>query len=374
MKKNEDRLKLKELILQGYKSFDSRPHKIQFNDVTIMIGANGAGKSNLVSFFKMLNYMMTGALNNFAARNDFDALMHLGSKVTPFIEAKLRFENNKVCDEYSFKLVFVSGRFIVLEEGFMYHQIDNPKPIIVSLPGLDGESGLMKASQKDPTSKVVYNLITRCRYFQFHDTSERSNIRNQTTKANNEYLYSDGGNLAAYLYSMKQSHKSLEHYNRIIKYIRSVMPQFDDFDLRENELNNDFLSLNWKQSGSEYVFSSNQISDGSLRFMALATLLLQSPERLPSVIVIDEPELGLHPEAISTLAAMVRIAAENSQVILATQSPTLLDEFTANEIVIVEKRGNSSEFVRKSELELAGWMAEYSLSELWEKNVLGGQP
>ena len=155
------------------------------------------------------------------------------------------------------------------------------------------------------------------------------------------------------------------------------MPQFRDFDLEPIPGNENYVRLNWRDNlGSDYLFDPGQLSDGSLRFMALATLLLQPTALLPKFIVLDEPELGLHPAAIAELAAIVRLAAQKTQVLLATQSTRLIDEFSLDDLVVVERneQNNSSEFKKLAPERLDDWLERYSLSELWEKNVLGGQP
>jgi predicted ATPase len=227
------------------------------------------------------------------------------------------------------------------------------------------------------TAKVIYKILRSCQVFQFHDTSPNSYIRNKVYVDNNKFLFSDAGNLAAYLYVLKSKSEYEKYYKRILNRIRSVIPQFGDFELEPSEINSNYISLNWKEKNEhQYLFGPHQLSDGSLRFTALATLLLQPPEKLPSVIVIDEPELGLHPSAIGVLASMVKDASRHCQVILATQSPRLVDEFDTDDIIVAERieNENRTTFKKLDSQKLADWLENYSLSELWEKNVLGGQP
>ena len=175
---------------------------------------------------------------------------------------------------------------------------------------------------------------------------------------------------------MKQQKKHVPYYQRIVRYIQMVMPQFKDFVLEPSARNSNYIFLNWLEKNSDYLFGPHQISDGSLRFMALAALLLQPPTTLPKVIVLDEPELGLHPFAISVLADMIRATSLQSQIILATQSTRFVDEFEAKDLVIVERdaKTNCSRYRKLDEGKLSAWLNEYSMSELWEKNVLGGRP
>ncbi|MDR2446201.1 MAG: AAA family ATPase [Treponema sp.] len=167
-----------------------------------------------------------------------------------------------------------------------------------------------------------------------------------------------------------------KYYDRIVEKVRYIMPQFGDFALEPREMNPANILLNWHEAANEYLFGPHQISDGALRFIALATLLLQPPDRLPKIIVIDEPELGLHPQAIDLLGAMMATTGRHTQIIAATQSPRLLDSFNRENVIVAEwdKADNCSVFKRLDESELSQWLDEYSLSQLWEKNVLGGQP
>jgi predicted ATPase len=189
------------------------------------------------------------------------------------------------------------------------------------------------------------------------------------------FLREDAGNLAAYLLTLRETER--RYYDRIVETIRQVFPQFGDFVLEPRPLNQRNIILNWRERNrSEYLFGPHQLSDGTLRFMALATLFLQPPEKLPSVIVIDEPELGLHPYAITVLAGIIKAAAFDCQVILSTQSTRLVDEFDVDQIVIVERdrKDNCTRTHRPDAKALEEWIQEYTTSELWEKNVLGGRP
>jgi predicted ATPase len=365
-----ERYLLKTLEIAGFKSIYNQ--KIPFQNITAIIGANGSGKSNLLSFFKMINNIMTGALQQFVGKEgSAQSLLHYGSKKTPVLTAALEFCNDANTDIYSFSLVkAVQDTLIFSEESITWNGIKH------ELAG--GQKETMLQDKHTSYHNVVKMILSSCRFFQFHDTSENSNIRNNNHIDNNKYLYSDGGNLAAYLYMLKnKSHEYRRYYDRIVDKIRFVMPQFRDFVLEPQELNPEYIALNWQENGiNDYQFGPHQISDGSLRFMALAALLLQPPERLPNVIIIDEPELGLHPLAIDVLGAMLIAAADKTQVIVATQSPRLLDSFEAHNILVAEwDRQNKCSIFKKLDAEdLAVWIDEYSLSQLWEKNLLGGQP
>ena len=218
-------------------------------------------------------------------------------------------------------------------------------------------------------------MLSKCRVFQFHDTSESSRLRNSCYIEDGTFLKSDAGNLPAFLYAMKKN--SPLYYQRIIDHIKTVVPQFQNFVLEPSVNNQQNILLNWiGEKGSEYLFGPHQLSDGSLRYMALTALLLQPKETLPDMIVLDEPELGLHPAAIISLAGMISIAKKNCQILLATQSPKLANQFLPDEIVVVnyDKKKHESVFKRLDSEKLKDWLQDYSIEELWEKNVIGGRP
>ena len=233
-----------------------------------------------------------------------------------------------------------------------------------------------KDSEYKATVQVFINLLRNCRYFQFHDTTKDAKIRKNGYIGDNKYLRNNAGNLAAFLYGIKHQKGGEPYYERIVRYVRQVMPQFGDFIMEPSVTDANYISLDWREINSDHIFSVNQISDGTLRFIALATLLLQPAKSMPSLIVIDEPELGLHPAAIGILAGMIKKASETSQVVVATQSPDLLDKFSADKVVVIERdeARRTSVFRKLSNKELKEWEDEYTMSELWEKNVIGGRP
>lgn len=379
----ETRFKLEKLTLSGFKSIASQndAQSIEFSNINIILGANGSGKSNLISFFKMLNMITTGALQEFVGKQGTArTILHYGPKVTAKIQANLHFASDLATDEYCFTLAHAANDTLIFtDEKLSWHQREKPEPFKIDLGAGHMESRLYEQSRRPnaKSARVIYQMLRSCQVFQFHDTSETAMIRSNSHISNDRFLYSDAGNLATYLYSLRENSQFRRYYERIERRIQNVLPQFGNFELEPTTLNPDYIALNWREKHEqEYLFGARQLSDGSLRFMALATLLLQPPEKLPSVIVIDEPELGLHPAAISILAGMIKLASQHCQIIMATQSTRLVDEFHIDDIIIVERKTpeNRSIFKRLNRAELKEWLEAYSVSELWEKNVLGGKP
>ncbi len=376
--KKQNAIKLKSITISGFKSFNSDEHTIEFGDVSVLIGANGAGKSNVVSFFKMLNSIGNNSLQQHVGlHGGAFLLLHYGPKKTPKLSANLEFDTELGRADYEFSLVHAIPEKLIFEDEKLIRYIEDKKTVLdLPLTGAK-ESCLDEITNTSPAfpNHEIISFFKECKTYQFQDTTTSSSIRNSGYINQNEILYSEGANLAAFLYGLKENENYKWYYERIVRHIKRAFPQFGDFALLDTGNNN--ISLDWfEQGNAEYKLGAHQLSDGTIRFMALAALLLQPPPNLPSVVVLDEPELGLHPSAIIELASMVKMASQHTQVVLATQSPALLDEFDPEQITVIERDpiSKSSILKRFSNEELKVWLEDYTLSEIWDKNILGGKP
>ena len=219
-------------------------------------------------------------------------------------------------------------------------------------------------------AEYIRSFLKSFTVYHFHDTSLSSPMRQPSRIGDNEYLRHDGSNLAAYLFTLKNT--DIKSYNLIEGTIRSIAPYFKEFKLIPNKIMEGFIGLEWEERDTDVYLDATNFSDGTLRFIALATLLLQPTP--PKTIIIDEPELGLHPAAINKLGALIRRASNRSQIIIATQSVSVVDCFTPEDIIVVNRRNGQSTFDRLDESMYTNWLSEYSLGEVWEKNIIGGQP
>ncbi len=354
---------LSRIKLQGYKSI--KECDLELKELNILIGPNGAGKSNFIGFFKLIQQTLEGNLQRFISKNGGpDSFLHFGRKKTEQLKAEVYFGNNG----YKFVLEpTVDNRMMFAEEGFL-------------LPGksawLQGSGHFESSVEMEefgiPRGDLTIPRMRNWRVYHFHDTSESALVKLPHFIADNEYLRSDGKNLAAFLFRLKQHHPT--SYDHIVKTIRLVAPFFGDFHLRKGVENPDMIELEWSESGKDEPFKAHHFSDGTLRFICLATVFLQPEEFQPETILVDEPELGLHPYAIKILASLVRSASKTKQVIISTQSVTLLNEFEPENLIVCDRKAGSSVLRRIGKDELTEWLKEYTLGELWEKNILGGRP
>ena len=366
---------LKRIRLTGWKSI--RDQTIELRPLNVLIGGNGAGKSNLISFLRFLNAMVSEPprLQEFVgAAGGAHALLHFGADRTPVLEADMRFETDTGEIRYYARWTHAAGNSLVFaDEQVQLRRPGVPPPSYESLGAGHTESKLLEATDRgDQAATAVLDLLRACRVYHFHNTSDRSPLRSSCYIEANRLLYPDGGNLPAMLYLFQQRYPAA--LRRIVSAVRQAIPQFGAFVLGPQLLNRRNILLNWKQRGSDYEFGPHDLSDGSIRFIALTVLLSQPAELLPVLIALDEPELGLHPAAMALLAGMAKASAMECQLLLATQSPGLLDYFEPEEVVVVHHREGESQFARLDPTDLKQWLDEYSLSELWEKNVVGGGP
>ncbi|MFH1006879.1 MAG: AAA family ATPase [Candidatus Latescibacterota bacterium] len=366
--------KLQRVILNGFKSI--KEMNLELHPLNVLIGANGAGKSNLVSFFKMLNEMMARRLQQYIGTTGrAQSLLYLGPKVTPQMEAQLQFEADNGVDTYAMRLFHAAGDTLVFaDERLSFLETGHLSPKLVGLGSGHEETRIgQKADEGEPTARVFRYLLDHCRVYHFHDTSPTARVRLHCYIGDNRWLMPDAGNLAAFLLRLRDEHGG-SAYHRIVNTIRLIAPFFDDFDLEPASPNKKDIILNWRDKGSDQVFGPHQLSDGTLRAMCLVSLLLQPENELPDLIIVDEPELGLHPYALNMIAALFKKASHLTQVLISTQSSSFLDSFDPEDIIVVNREGKESRFTRPDGAKLEAWLDEYTLGEVWEKNVIGGGP
>ena len=360
---------LNQLKLKGFRSIEEMD--LQLGPLNVLIGPNGAGKSNFINFFRFMNKLLQKDLQLYVAeQGGADTLLHFGRKHSPSMEATLRFDPNA----YSCTLTPTNdGRLVFKEEicefyGSKIGYEGGVKRKTLATPGAQ-ESGLPKPSTVSIAGHVA-GYISDWKVYHFHDTSDSAWVKQASEVADSERLREQGENLAAFLFDVQEH--SPEAYRLIVSTIQRAAPFFQDFILEPDRHNSSKIWLRWKHQGNDAYFDAHSLSDGTLRFICLTTLLLQPS--LPTVILLDEPELGLHPYAIQLLGSMLRSASERTQIILSTQSVTLANEFSPENLIVVEHRNNRSQFARLEPEALESWLEEYRLGDLWEKNLLGGTP
>ncbi|MBD3268308.1 AAA family ATPase [bacterium] len=368
--------KLDQVTIKGFKSIRSLEN-FKLDDLNVMIGANGAGKSNFIDFFRLLRAMMevplpslqNSSLQAFVEdEGGSDGFLFNGPKRTKQIQGELFFGDNG----YRFALAPTAEETFLFNEEARYYdkglsgwwELGNGH----KKPKLLKERHDQGAWRGRNVASYIYDAISAWKIYHFHDTSKLAPMRRFEIIEDNEYLRFDASNIAPFLFYLKEHEDSA--YRQIVETIRLVTPFFDDFLFKPTK--KERIRLLWRQKGSDYPLKPYHLSDGTIRFICLVTALLQP--RHPSTLIIDEPELGLHPHAIEVLSELIQISSQNTQIILSTQSPSLVDCFAPEEIIVVTREKGASCFHRLKKKELASWLEEYSLGDLWRKNVFTGVP
>ncbi len=353
---------MKRIEIKGYKSI--RELSISLRSINILIGANGSGKSNFLLFFDFLKQIYNRNLQEFVALKGIDTFLYKGDKVTDEISTYLSFKGT---NGYSFTLKKGDTGLIFTKEGMWYDNPHYENPIDIASFG--NESTLRY--QTAPRANYIRDYINQLAKYHFHDTGENSPFNKESNIENDKFkLYEKGNNIAAFLYNVQKENKIV--YNLIVRTIQSIAPYFLDFFFRP-EVNGN-IKLRWQSKHSSTIYGANDLSDGTIRFIALAVLFMQP--NIPKTIIIDEPELGLHPTAIAKLAGLVKsVSSKNCQVIIATQSTDLISHFDPEDIITVDQINGESVFERLSSEALKQWLEDYTIDDLWKRNILStGQP
>lgn len=343
--------------------------------LTVLIGPNGSGKSNMLRALRMVSLMRTGSLQRFVGEaGGASALLHYGAKRTPVLSVGLEFRQDEHQNSYEAQLGFAAGdKLLYLKESVGYRPTPDAPIRTTPIGAGHWESELRAAKANDPTARTVDSWLAQLKFFHFHDTSMTSALRTHARIEDDQFLRSDGSNLATYLRRLEQSEADAEQkaWRRINHFVHRIAPAVKE--LTPTPVNGTAVRLDWIDD-QDQRFGAHQLSDGTLRGVALITALAQPTAMLPRFMSIDEPELGLHPSAIRIVAELARSVSRHTQILFATQSTAFLDHFEPSEVIVVTREDGASQFTRLDDTMLAAWLDDYSLSEVFDKGVIGGRP
>ncbi|KRB21606.1 AAA family ATPase [Rhizobacter sp. Root16D2] len=361
---------LEKLTIENYKSI--RQQTLALGKLNVFIGGNGSGKSNLISVFRFLREIVTENLQgHVGVKGGADALLHLGQKHSRSMSFALAFSRGQIASTYGITLVPTADDTLLVKDETASlkdaaTQADKASRVSAAVP--TKESTL--ARQAHVAAQEAMLDLKSYRVYHFHDTSDSAAVKLTADVDDNRFLRPQAENLAPYLFWMRDKHP--DHYRNIVEIVRQVAPFFDDFQLQPSRLNESKIRLEWRERGSDAYMNAHALSDGTLRFICLVTLLIQ-PE-LPGLVLLDEPELGLHPAAITLLADLISSASERTQVIAATQSVSLVNRLKPEDLWTVDRQEGPTEFRHLSSSDMSQWLDHYALGDLWEMNVLGARP
>lgn len=338
--------------------------------INILIGANGSGKSNFISLFNFLRQLSEGKLQTYVEQNGFaNNFFHFGARKTPEIELGIEVGSNG----YFVRFIHGEANDALVFETEYCTFVGSQKRFYIR--GRLGESGLLPGREADShyVRKYTREYLTSCHVYHFHDTSSSAAFKQAQKLSSSVFLQHNAANLAPFLYHLKQDWP--ESYQEIVAAIQTVAPFFHDFNLvPQGKPGDESILLRWTHKKHDAPFSANQLSDGTARFMCLATLFLQPEALRPSTLLLDEPELGLHPAALEVLAEIIQSTVCTTQVICSTQSATFANFFQPEDFIVVDQQEGVSTFKRLERASLELWLDEYRMGDIWMKNLIGGRP
>jgi predicted ATPase len=360
---------LEKLTIKNFKSI--REQTLELGPLNVFIGGNGAGKSNLIEAFRFLREIVNQNLAGYTGtKGGADTLLYFGRKRSPEMLFRLEFGEGDTSNAYFVELrgTDEDSLLIVVETAYYHERKKYSGPFVKPISAFTKESKLKTVDHI--CAREVVSDLESYRVYHFHDTSDTAAVKGTADVEDNRVLRPQADNLAAFLYWMQQ--KQPDHFANIQDTLRQIAPFFEELRLAPSKLNEGKIRLEWKEKGSDAYFNASSLSDGTLRFLCLTTLLLQPV--LPAVVLLDEPELGLHPAAVTLLADLLTSAATRTQVIVATQSVTLVNLFEPESVWTVDRADNQSIFRHLNRQDMTTWLDDYGLGEMWEKNILGARP
>jgi predicted ATPase len=361
---------LQRLKVTNFKSI--REQELRLGPLNVFIGGNGSGKSNLINVFRFLKEIVSQNLSGYTQlKGGADSLLYYGRKRSPGMELDVEFGAGSTTNRYLVSLTGTDDDSLFIAKELAYYH-DKAKYPTTPYNQLVASGTRESALKKTPhiCSRQILADLEGYRVYHFHDTSDTVPTKGLSDVEDNRFLRPQAENLAAFLYLLQE--QKPQHFSLIQDTIRQIAPFFGKFQLAPSRLSPSKIRLEWQERGSDAYFNASSLSDGTLRFICLSVLLLQ-PD-LPSLVLLDEPELGLHPAAITLLANMLSSAAKRAQVIVATQSVTLVNQFTPEEVWTVDREEGQSVFRQLNSADRSDWLENYALGELWEKNLLGARP
>ncbi len=376
---------LKSIRLVNFYSF--RDTTIELNQgANVLVGINGAGKSNFFKVFELLNEAINGKRlrRHIIEIGGIDEMLYQGERENDEIVIELIYESPTFeLINYEIKIVPTQTEYYVREKAWHKDSIffeREDKQIFVIIEGMDKKlpwqtfdvdelellisdnsfrNGNLKNLTEALTNFAKINIINTI------NTTSQSPIRKPVLAIPETNIVNGGDNLAQVLNTIKINDKKT--YKKIIESLNRVNPYFKDFDFRPIGTNFEMLL---EEEGLNRSIHLSKVSDGTLRYLCLITALLTNKK---AVLCFDEPEIGLHPDMLFNIAQAIKEAAETAIVIVSTHSTQLLNYFDLETVRVFEKDAdNSTQVYAYTEGDFTGWYETFQVGTMWRQGDIGG--
>ena len=348
--------------------------KLALRPLMVMIGANGCGKTSLLEAWRLLAKSADGKLSDtISSLGGFGELLtrprSAGDETTGLsIAVRLKEQSESRGklfddDEESFSI-----RLARVGYGF---RIDQELPITESVSGTPAEifsrtlgTETQLSGAKGDKERILRETLASAGFFRPFDLADLR--RPQSVQP--ELLPGEHGEaLVACLYSLRETDR--DRFEIVEDWLHAAFPDFERLEFPPVAAG--MLALAWKDRQFTQPIYTHQLSEGTLRFLWLTALL--SSRHLPAVTLIDEPEVSLHPQLLMLLVEMMREASKRTQIIVATQSESLVRFLNPEEILVADLEEGATKFTWGDDLDIDHWLKDFSLNELWTMGVLGGR-
>lgn len=378
--------------LNSFLSFGDTSEAIPLKSLNVIIGPNGSGKSNLLESIELLRSTPEQLLKPIREGGGVRDWLWKGAEGTPTAALDVVITNPKGPQNLRYQLAFteVGQRFEIVDERvenekpdgaqhtqpYFYYHFNNGRPALnvkgdrrsLQQEDVDLEKSIL-SQRRDPEQypEITYlgQVLGKIRLYREWSFG-RYTIPRLPQKADlpNDMLEPDGSNLGLVLNRLRRDPPVKQ---RLLKALQALYKGIDDYDV---QIEGGTVQVFFHEG--RFTIPATRLSDGTLRYLCLLAILCHPNP--PPLICIEEPELGLHPDVLPTLAALLKEAAERSQIIITTHSDVLVDAMTdCPEVVLVaEKTERGTTLTRLDATRLKPWLEKYRLGQLWTRGDIGG--
>ena len=378
--------------LNNFLSFGASAQAIPLGPLNVIIGPNGSGKSNLLESIELLKNAPEQLLKPIREGGGVRDWLWKGGQINPTASLDVVIDYPKGSQNLRYKLSFaeVHQRFEIVDEkienenptnpnrpgAYFFYHFNNGHPTLNLNEGkrtlkqedVDMEKSIL-AQRRDPDQypEITYLGQTLGKIRLYREWSfGRYTAPSLPQKADlpNDMLEPDASNLGLVLNRLRRDPTVKA---RLLKALRALYDGIDDYDV---QIEGGTVQVFFHEG--RFTVPATRLSDGTLRYLCLLAILCHPNP--PPLVCIEEPELGLHPDILPTLADLLKEASERCQIIVTTHSDVLVDAMTdrPEAVLICEKTTEGTVMHRLNADKLKPWLAKYRLGELWTRGEIGG--